>query len=100
MSGGSLNYAEYKINDIIDCLKDRQRTAIYKPLIKHLEKLALVLHEIEWHLSCDTTLTDDEITEKIKTVTTGDDITTAAMEFLVETKQAIENFEKYLSIDG
>ena len=91
MSGGSLDYAYCKINDVADCLVGRG--AIYRPLLNHLLALSKVLKDIEWHLSCDTSLSDEEILQLIKSVVTKEDIKSAAEDALKEMKETVKMFE-------
>ncbi len=53
MSGGSLDYISHKLDDVADTLK-RRRQPDLRALGEHVLKLARVLHDVEWYLSCDT----------------------------------------------
>lgn len=53
MSGGSLDYAYDKMNDIANQVKRRAETPLHRAFAKHLEKVATALRDLEWVLSCD-----------------------------------------------
>jgi hypothetical protein len=53
MSGGSLDYAEYKINDIADMVASRAKTPLHRAFVKHLRDVAKAAHDLEWVFSCD-----------------------------------------------
>lgn len=66
MSGGSLDYAQYKLDDIAEMVAVRSRTPLHKAFVKHLRLVGEALHEFEWMASGDTG-PGDEVTaiEKI-----------------------------------
>lgn len=53
MSGGALNYAEYKFRDVAEQLI-RSDVAEYRALAKHIFRLSEVIHEVEWVMSGDS----------------------------------------------
>lgn len=98
MSGGSLDYAEDKISSIIDDLErypDSHPELL--PLIKHLKRLGEVLHDIEWHLSCDTSMTSDEMIESIKSVTQPQDVEDSVKDTLSKIEKCKKVFNAYLN---
>jgi len=54
MSGGSLDYAYWKIDSIIEEIERRgQANVLHKAFIRHLRKVSKALHDLEWVYSCD-----------------------------------------------
>lgn len=53
MSGGSLNYAYHKVEDIADMVERQAKTALHKAFAKHLRNISTALHDLEWVLSYD-----------------------------------------------
>ena len=53
MSGGSLNYAYSRVEDIAHEVRMRAETNLHRSFASHLMKVAKALHDIEWVLSCD-----------------------------------------------
>jgi len=53
MSGGSLDYVCYRLDDAIDTIKRRATTALQKAFAKHLKDVAKALHDLEWVFSGD-----------------------------------------------
>ena len=64
MSGGSLDYACYKIDSIIEQIERkahyRGMTVLHKAFVAHLKKVSKALHDIEWVYSCDYGPGDEE----------------------------------------
>jgi len=61
MSGGSLEYAYHKINDIISLMEERSELSIsQKIFVEHLKDVSEALHAIEWVFSGDYSTGDDE----------------------------------------
>jgi hypothetical protein len=54
MSGGALDYAEYKIEEIAFKVSDRASTPLHRAFARHLLKVAKAAHDLEWMLSGDT----------------------------------------------
>jgi hypothetical protein len=65
MSGGSLNYVYEKVDYAADALLS-QTNEHFRALGKFMKKLAPVLHDVEWAISCD--YSDDRAEESIKTI--------------------------------
>ena len=66
MSGGSLDYIEYKIEECADIISGRcPHDYLMQALANHLYELKDVLHAVEWDFSGDASLTDED-REKIK----------------------------------
>lgn len=53
MSGGSLDYVCYRVDDAVDTIEKRATTALQKAFAKHLKDVAKALHDLEWVFSGD-----------------------------------------------
>ncbi len=53
MSGGSLDYVCYKVDDAIDTIEKRATTVLQKAFAKHLKDVVNALHDLEWVYSGD-----------------------------------------------
>ena len=53
MSGGSLDYVCYKIDDAVDTIEKRATTTLQKAFAQHLKDVAKALHDLEWVFSGD-----------------------------------------------
>lgn len=53
MSGGSLDYVCYRLDDAIDTIERRATTTLHKAFAQHLKDVAKALHDLEWVLSGD-----------------------------------------------
>jgi hypothetical protein len=59
MSGGSLEYASFKINSIIENLErveDKEIKFEIEEVIKELNKLSSNLYQLEWYISGDISI--------------------------------------------
>jgi hypothetical protein len=59
MSGGSLEYASFKINSIIENLErveDKEIEFEIEEVIKELNKLSSNLYQLEWYISGDISI--------------------------------------------
>ena len=54
MSGGSLDYACWKIEAIANSIKERAETPLHRAFAKHLMLCATAAHDLEWMFSGDT----------------------------------------------
>ena len=59
MSGGSLDYVCYKLDDAIEVIERRATTVLQKAFAKHLKDVAKALHDLEWVFSGDYRDGDD-----------------------------------------
>lgn len=59
MSGGSLNYRYFQIEELADDILEQADTQLQKDFANHLYKIAKAAHDIEWVLSKDYTDGDD-----------------------------------------
>jgi hypothetical protein len=66
MSGGSMDYLTYKVDEVASDLQNKNNTPLQRAFGKHLEKVAKALHDVEWVWSGDYGTGDDE--EAIKDV--------------------------------
>jgi hypothetical protein len=48
MSGGSLDYAHQRLDDIIAAVERRAKTPLHRAFAKHLDKVSKALHDLEW----------------------------------------------------
>ena len=53
MSGGSLDYVCYRLDDAIDTIERRATTTLQKAFAQHLKDVAKALHDLEWVFSGD-----------------------------------------------
>lgn len=53
MSGGSLDYFYFRVQEIADEIRQRAETPLQLAFVKHLEDVATALHDIEWVFSGD-----------------------------------------------
>jgi hypothetical protein len=53
MSGGSLDYVCYRLDDAIDTIERRATTTLQKAFAQHLKDVAKALHDLEWVYSGD-----------------------------------------------
>lgn len=56
MSGGSLDYAYCKIEEVVSVIRSRATTPVERALIAHLLELMIVLRDLEWAYSGDSSL--------------------------------------------
>jgi hypothetical protein len=59
MSGGSLDYASSRIEDLASAVRGRATTPLHRAFATHLDKVALAAHDLEWMLSGDTSPGDE-----------------------------------------
>lgn len=59
MSGGSLDYVCFKVDDAADTISRRADGPLHKAFAAHLVKVAKALHDIELNFSGDTGPGDD-----------------------------------------
>lgn len=62
MSGGSLDYAYRKVQDVAEQITWRATTPLHRALVAHLEKVASALHDLEWVWSGDMSPGDEDET--------------------------------------
>lgn len=53
MSGGSLDYVCYRVDDAVDTIDKRATTVLQKAFAKHLKDVAKALHDLELVFSGD-----------------------------------------------
>ena len=53
MSGGSLDYVCYKVDDAIDTIEKRATTVLQIAFAAHLKDVSKALHDLEWVYSGD-----------------------------------------------
>ena len=59
MSGGSLDYVCYKLDDAIEVIERRATTVLQKAFAAHLKDVSKALHDLEWVFSGDYSDGDD-----------------------------------------
>lgn len=72
MSGGSLDYVSFKVDDAIARI-EQEDDPLYRAFAKHLVLISKALHEVEWVLSADTRKGDQDY-EAIKAVLSPADV--------------------------
>ena len=80
MSGGSLDYVFYKLDDAVDSIEKRATTPLHKAFAAHLRDVSAALHDLEWVFSCD--YSDGDEVEALRKVVNKE------MELEAATKQA------------
>lgn len=60
MSGGALDYGQYKLDTIADEIDLRARTPLERAFAAHLRKVGIAVHDLEWVWSGDTSLGSEE----------------------------------------
>ena len=53
MTGGSLDYVCYRLDDAIDTIERRATTTLHKAFLSHLRDISKALHDLEWVFSGD-----------------------------------------------
>lgn len=92
MSGGSLDYAYFKVEDAASQLRKISNNPLHRAFAVHLEKVAKALHDVEWVLSSDYSEGREE--EAIKEVL-GDNVDLKILEVLSEdVKNLAEEIKK------
>lgn len=66
MSGGSLDYICFKVEEAASSIRGRNISILHNAFANHLFDVAKALHDIEWVLSSDMSKGDD--TQSIKKV--------------------------------
>lgn len=91
MSGGSLDYAYMRVDEIADEVKKDAKTSLQRAFAVHLKLVAKALHDLEWVWSNDYG-PGDEI-EAIKAVVSNKEViecaTERAREVLNELKEVL-----------
>ena len=86
MSGGSLDYICYKLDDVIDIVESRAKTALQKAFAAHLRDVSKALHDLEWVFSCDYS-DGDEVEALSKVVNKKMELEVATNEARIALKQ-------------
>ena len=60
MSGGSLDYLYSRVEDAADRIERTHDDPLHKAFAEHLRKVAKALHDVEWVMSGDYALDDDD----------------------------------------
>lgn len=79
MSGGSLNYAYFQVEDIASDVLRRADTNLHRAFAKHLYKVAKALHDLEWVYSSDYS-PGDEVQAIREVITRNEEIESAKEE--------------------
>ena len=92
MSGGSMDYLTYKVDEAADQLTNKNNTPLQRALGEHLRKVAKALHDVEWVWSGDYGRGDEE--EAIRAVL-GDATPERVMDVLqVDAAELIKQLQK------
>jgi len=60
MSGGSLDYAYQRIDDMIAAIETQSQKPLHMAFVKHLAKIKTALHDLEWVFSGDCSEPSEE----------------------------------------
>ena len=60
MSGGALDYAQYKLDEIARQILQRASTPLERALAAHIDKVGKAVHALEWVWSGDTSPGSEE----------------------------------------
>jgi len=93
MSGGSLNYAYSRVNDIADDIERYATTPLHKAFASHIRDVSVALKDLEWVFSGDYG-PGDEIESIRKVVTKGKEIEVVTENAYVALKELREALEK------
>lgn len=103
MSGGSLDYVSYKVENAMSTIAingpGSDDPPLYMAFVKHLQLVTNALHEIEWVLSCDNS-PGKELSAMRKVITPAMELTSAteiakeALAWLTKTIESVEGREK------
>ena len=97
MSGGSYEYVSYRFNDAANTLRARHGgDALLLALAEHLDRLADVMHDIEWADSGDTSWTPD-LREQVRGVLARD---AELVEARMLAERAMEQIREALASGG
>ena len=92
MSGGSMDYLTYKVDEAADQLMNKNNTPLQRAFGAHLKKVAKALHDVEWVWSGDYGTGDDD--EAIKPVL-GDATSERVMDVLrADASELIKQLQK------
>ena len=91
MSGGSLNYAYSRVEDIAQDVLRRSETNLHRAFAKHLFDVAQALHDLEWVLSGDYAYGEES--ESIRKVVSRNEELETAKE---EAKKLIAELEEFV----
>jgi len=87
MSGGSLDYAYFKVEEAARQIARNTNTTLHKAFVAHLYKVAQAMHDIEWVIDGDMSNGDD-----IKAI----EAVISKSDHLVHIKEEAENILKEL----
>ncbi len=98
MSGGSLDYVYFKVDEAADAIECRSDKPFHKAFAKHLRKVSKALHDIEWVFSGDYSEGDEKAS--IETIINPKDILLEAADMAMKAKndleEALVNTENFL----
>lgn len=92
MSGGALDYGQYKLDTIADEIEQRSGSTLHRAFAAHLRKVGKAVHDLEWVMSGDTS-PGTEATAIRAVVSPADELETAtksAERALAELTAALE----------
>ena len=91
MSGGSLDYAYGRVDDVADAVASRATKPLHGAFAKHLRLVAAALHDLEWVWSSDMSNGDEDAA--IRAVISRSEEISAAREAI---QKAIEDAQEVL----
>jgi hypothetical protein len=89
MSGGSLDYVYFKVDEAAHSIRSRSRNPLHHAFAKHLVKVSKALHDLEWVYSGDCCEPSEE--KAIREVLHPSDEIESAKE---EAEIALQNLER------
>lgn len=90
MSGGSMDYLCFKVEEVAEQLTDKENTPLQRAFGEHLKKVADALHDIEWVWSGDYGAGRDE--EAIKKVINDDQVKEVLYKDAIELCRQLSKF--------
>ena len=88
MSGGSLEYAYSRVEDVAEMIAGRAELPEHRAFAVHLHKVAKALHDLEWVWSCDYARGDE--LEAIRAVVTPGDVLGEALKRALEARADLD----------
>lgn len=100
MSGGSYDYVSYRLTDAASTLRSRHpEQAHVVALAAHLDRLATVMHDIEWADSMDTSWTPELDTQIRDVLLSGVELS-ATIEQAITVRDALDTALRFTVARG
>lgn len=88
MSGGSMDYLCWKVEEIARQIADKATSPLHKAFATHLELVAKALHDLEWVWDCDKAPGDE--VEAIMAVVSRADVLSEAVKSAEQARKDLE----------